>query len=226
MSQNFLQGGLLLTTLAAVLFVAIFLVCSRQRKSRSRAAAAAASQPQNTPLCIAAMEGSTAAAALLVKAGCDVDARSFGDVTALAMAVSCHNNDVVDILLGAKADIELISATSSSDELRGVTALLLAVRSGNIVAARSLVAAGANVHARVTVDGVAKIRGMRAREIAQRRLSNVGSENIPLKELAELAKYLHMCEKKQKDTRGRKEKRAAKSQHQALVDSRSMPHVL
>ena len=185
------------------LFAALLWIYGCQRRPREREQNSRDRERSiEPPLFNAAMQGSGEAVTLLVDAGCNVDAPSVGGVTALAMAVSCHNNDIVDILLAAKADCESMSASSNSSELRGVTALLLAVRSANIVAARSLIAAGANVHARVAADGPEEVRGMRAREIAQRGLIRAGSNACSREGLAELAKDLRMCEKKKRPDRG------------------------
>jgi len=75
----------------------------------------------------------------LIKRGADVNARDRGHWTATHLAARNHHNDAMKLLLDAGAE------THWRDLKHGWTALHLAVIAGNVVGARMLVKAGADV---------------------------------------------------------------------------------
>lgn len=118
-----------------------------------------------TPLMTAARTGSADAVAMLVKAGANVNvAEETRGQTALMWAVAQGHTAVVDVLLANGADVSARSASRPrmmfADSVNaaqydqgfiwnqgGFTPLLFAARHGRIEAARSLLAAGADIDA-------------------------------------------------------------------------------
>lgn len=113
-----------------------------------------------TPLMVAARSGHAAVVELLLAKGANADAKAARDQTALMWAVAQKHSDVVRILLANGADVHARSAEWSQVMAvpphgyppynrdiphGGDTALLFAVRVGDLASAKLLVAAGANV---------------------------------------------------------------------------------
>jgi uncharacterized protein len=114
-----------------------------------------------TPLMVAARSGKADVAELLLAKGANVNARAARRQTALMWAAAQKHSDVVRVLLAHGADIHARSETWSqvmavpphghADYNRrvphgGDTALMFAVRAGDLASAELLVAAGANVN--------------------------------------------------------------------------------
>jgi ankyrin repeat protein len=114
-----------------------------------------------TPLMVAARVGSAAVVEQLLRKGASVNARAARDQTALMWAAAQRHPEVVKVLLASGADVHARSAVWSQTMAvpphgvpkynkviphGGDTALLFAVRSGDLASATLLVAAGANVN--------------------------------------------------------------------------------
>jgi len=113
-----------------------------------------------TPLMVAARSGSTGVVELLLARGAELEARGTRGQTALMWAAAQQHADVVELLLARGADVHAQSDVWS--QIMGVlphgqpennraishggnTALMFAVRVGDLPSARLLVAAGADV---------------------------------------------------------------------------------
>jgi ankyrin repeat protein len=114
-----------------------------------------------TPLMVAARSGKAAAVELLLARGANPDARGTRGQTALMWAVAQGHVDVVKLLVAGKADIH--AKSESWSQMMAVpphglpeynrmiphgadTALMFAARSGELLSAKVLVEAGANVN--------------------------------------------------------------------------------
>jgi ankyrin repeat protein len=95
-----------------------------------------------TPLLLAAREGETEVARLLIKAGADLDGRG-GDMSPLAAAALRGHTAMVRLLLRQGADV-------NSDDKAAPSALMNAVKLNRLPVAKLLIEAGANTR---LVDG-------------------------------------------------------------------------
>jgi ankyrin repeat protein len=118
-------------------------------------------QAGETPLMVASRAGSVDVVGQLLAAGAHTDARGSRGQTALMWAAAEKHPDVVKVLLGGGADVKARSSTYNEvmavsphgllEYNRSIphgndTALLFAVRAGDLESAKLLVAAGGNVN--------------------------------------------------------------------------------
>ena len=96
----------------------------------------------STPLLFAAQTGDRTSAALLIKAGANVDDTAADGKSALVLAAFAGHTDVVTTLLDAGADPNAAGA--------GYSALHAAVLRGDPTAVKALLAKGANLNVRLT----------------------------------------------------------------------------
>lgn len=111
-----------------------------------------------TPLHYAAFADNAAAAAILIAAGAEVDARAKNrfDNTPLQVAMLSQSTDVAKVLLANGADV-------NAKQAEGVTALIEAAANGDLSSTRVLLAAGADPTAAMP-DGRTAIDLARAHE--------------------------------------------------------------
>jgi len=99
-------------------------------------------EEQQTPLHLAAQEGSVETIEVLLAAGADVDAQTRGGETALHRALWESDSDVVEVLLAAEPDLGIRNAYDRTPLLR------VARENGSAEIAARLLAAGADINAR------------------------------------------------------------------------------
>lgn len=102
-----------------------------------------------TPLWVAAFNGRTEIAKLLVDAKADVNAASPDGLTPMMAAVARYGTDIVRLLIAAKCDLD------KQDNVNGFSALIGAAWTGNLDAIRLLLDARAKVNVKAKSDRTA-----------------------------------------------------------------------